>query len=272
MAKLYLLLLLIAIAVSASRVPLESRRASTWWSQAPTPVQSEQLLKLTIALKQRNIPLLEAALKSVSDPNSPQYGQYWDMERIQALVRPSAASVRAVTEWLITSGARADKLQIASDHIEVEVSVELAETLLGCRYAYFTHAKHHKPLLRCVNEYTVPVEVAEHIELIGGVRHFPKITKSRIGSATTVGAKRAELFVDPVYLRQIYNVGDIVGTNKTNSQSVAQFLEEYFWQYDLDLFHKGYWPAATGTPVTTIGPNPGPPGTEASLDIQYITG
>jgi len=41
-----------------------------------------------IALKQRNVPVLEEALVNVSNPESRQYGQYWTQEEIDGVVCP----------------------------------------------------------------------------------------------------------------------------------------------------------------------------------------
>ena len=65
---------------------------------------------------------------------------------------------------------------------------------------------------------------------------------------------------------------DVVGTHPDNRQSIASFLEQYYSPADLkaffDIFGSSFKHLKDVTKV--IGPNNGPPGSEASLDIQYI--
>jgi tripeptidyl-peptidase-1 len=77
-------------------------------------------------------------------------------------------------------------------------------------------------------------------------------------------------WVDPYFLRDLYNVGSASGSSKNNSMAVAQFLEQYFSTLDLNEFFVLFYREAIGNQPTVIGPNPSGAGTEASLDIEYI--
>jgi tripeptidyl-peptidase-1 len=71
-------------------------------------------------------------------------------------------------------------------------------------------------------------------------------------------------------IRKEYNITKSASTRTgKGSQAIASFLNEYFSQDDLDAFLKKYGLSPNKPKV--IGPNdPDTPGTEASLDIEYI--
>jgi hypothetical protein len=78
-------------------------------------------------------------------------------------------------------------------------------------------------------------------------------------------------FTTPQVLLQRYEVpmAMAVGSNAKNSQSVAEFLGQYFSSTDLT----GFTSAMSVVPATVVitGPNdPTKPGGEASLDIQCM--
>jgi len=78
--------------------------------------------------------------------------------------------------------------------------------------------------------------------------------------------------VDPQFIWKTFNTNGQQGTNKTNSQAVAQFLGQFFDPADLTTFQQTFnLPSQAAEKV--LGPNdPSNPGDEASLDIEYITG
>lgn len=75
--------------------------------------------------------------------------------------------------------------------------------------------------------------------------------------------------MDPTFLRNLYHV-NASGTNEKNSQSVVQFLEQYYSSYDLSEFFTLFWRRAYGRQPKVIGPDNFGAGAEASLDIEYI--
>jgi len=83
-------------------------------------------------------------------------------------------------------------------------------------------------------------------------------------------AKQWGLAVDPVFLRDLYKIGTVEGKAKNNSQSIVQFIGQYYSQTDLDEFFLLFYRGAYGNSPSIIGPNNGMPGTEANLDTQYI--
>jgi len=79
--------------------------------------------------------------------------------------------------------------------------------------------------------------------------------------------------VTPQVITQLFGIpANTFGTNKTNSQAVAQFLGQYYDADDLSNFQQTF-----GLPSQPIAKELGPnqdndPGIEAMLDVEYIMG
>ena len=121
--------------------------------------------------------------------------------------------------------------------------------------------------------------MTERVDFVGSVLHFPVVK----GQTSSKGFHRElldnilnkDLIYTGVYpndLRERYNVSDVVETHPDNRQSIASFLGEYYSPTDLrkffDIFGGSFKHLEKVTKV--IGSNNGPPGSEVSLDIQYI--
>ena len=74
-------------------------------------------------------------------------------------------------------------------------------------------------------------------------------------------------------LRALYGVpSEVTNSNPSNSQSVAEFLGEYYSEQDLQRW-LSFMGVTTNTAVSVIGPNDETkPGGEATLDIQWMVG
>ena len=91
------------------------------------------------------------------------------------------------------------------------------------------------------------------------------------GAASVVEAEpTGKLRIDPPSIRSLYQLGDVQATGLA-TQQVAGFLNNSISLDDLRTFFGTYYPAAKGRVPSISGPNdPGSPGIEGSLDIQYI--
>ena len=121
--------------------------------------------------------------------------------------------------------------------------------------------------------------MTEHVDFVGSVVHFP-VVKGQTSSKGFHGEFLDNVLnkdliytgVCPKALRERYNVSDVVRTHPDNRQSIASFLGEYYSPADLRKFFDTFGGSFKHLEKVTkvIGPKNGPPGTEASLDIQYI--
>ncbi len=103
--------------------------------------------------------------------------------------------------------------------------------------------------------------------ILGGTLHFPKIK-----SKPRVLKDYPGIGVTPTVIRSRYSINSVMGQAPNNKQAVAQFLEQYYDEFDLEEFFLLLFPQAIGNTVDKIvGDNYWyDPGVEANLDIQYI--
>ena len=237
---------------------------------------------LTFALKQRNLESLERVFWEVSDPRSAEYGNHLSLSNLTRLIAPSDETIATVQGWLRDHGVLASDCStiLTKDFMTCRMSCASAEAMLvGAKFYRFKHVKLSKPVVRSLQLYSVPKNIAPHVDFVGGVLRFPAVN----GPSSPMVHKQ-EFFdnmltrdqihigVFPRVLRERYNVSDVVGSHPDNRQSVAQFLEQYYSPTDLKefffLFGGSFKHLKEMTKV--IGPNSGRSGIEASLDTQYI--
>ncbi|NWT81720.1 TPP1 peptidase, partial [Lanius ludovicianus] len=234
-------------------------------------------VQLTFALRQRGTVQLTRLVEAVSDPQSLQYGQYLSLEQLRDLVQPSPATLMTVLKWLQGHGVEDCRSVSTLDFLECYLPASVAESLLpGAEFHRYVQGQ--RSLVRSPLPYTVPAELAEHLDFVGGMHRFPmeRTAVSRAGARKDPRLTRAlfHLGVTPAVLRQRYNMtGRDVGLLPNNSQACAQFLEQYFHQADLaefmQLFGSGF---AHRTQVDRVVGHQGrgKAGLEASLDVEYI--
>lgn len=107
--------------------------------------------------------------------------------------------------------------------------VRVASQLLQTEFAHFSHAEWPgQPVLRAVNAYTVPAELARSLSfgnlpamihtnmcLVGNVHRFPQTRKESVLSKPVDGPPHVG--ITPGALRERYNITD-VGSSDKNSQ------------------------------------------------------
>lgn len=228
-------------------------------------------LKMSFAIKQKNINLLQDTLLQVSDPTSPQYGHHLSMEQVHDMVAPAPEHIQTVYQFLKHYQPDLKQYQTSpnGDFINVIMTVSTAERLLNTHYYLYEYNttltnKNTRPItaIRC-HEYSLPTNIASLIDFVAPTLRFPLVRRAVV--------RPSDLFVTPEFLRGLYAVGDAVGTQPNNVQAISSFLEQYFSADDLQTFFKLFQNTSIGHTVAKIvGDNTGLPGTEAELDIQYI--
>ena len=251
------------------------------WEKLERLSPSQEIF-LTFALKQSNVETLERVFWEVSDPRSKEYGKHLSLSKLTQLIAPSETTISNVQAWLRSHNVQSSDCQaiFTKDFMTCRMSCKSAEAMLvGAKFHRFKHAKLSKPVVRSLQHYSVPRSIVPHVDFVGGVLHFPAL-KGRSSPKilhrefSENMLKRDLIYsrVNPDILRERYKVYDVVGTHPNNRQSIASFLEEYYSPADLkaffDIFGSSFRHLKDVTKV--IGPNNGPPGSEASLDIQYI--
>jgi tripeptidyl-peptidase-1 len=134
-----------ACAVAGSRVELEPDwqvdSIADGWTKSSAAAVASGPIRVTLALKEDNVPALLALLDKTSDPLSASYGKHLSLEELRSLVYVRPSRRAAVRKWLLGENARI----IADDQhvgfIVAELEVKDAERAFGVKLIPFAHAE-----------------------------------------------------------------------------------------------------------------------------------
>jgi tripeptidyl-peptidase-1 len=218
-------------------------------------------------------------LLQISDPTSAKYSQYLTHDELIELVAPSGETLSKVYSWIESAGARVISVADTRDFVTVRAAPAAASRLLATEFHAFKHANAKElDLVRAVEPYSVPLDVAPHVAFVSNVHSFPsQFERKAMPASRAAHAKRqnSDPPVGPADLRRRYNV---TGFNNVASvtQAVAEFQAQYYAPSDLQQFFAQFvpgWTKYANMVVVKGDPNvPSAPGTEAELDIEYIMG
>lgn len=259
------------------------------WAVQRTPATSEQIT-LQIGLALQNEDALIAKLKDVSDPKSPNYGKFLDRDEANQIAKPALDSAVKVTNWLQDAGVTT--IQNEGSWITFRTTVEKANQLLSAEFMQYE--KEGLSKIRTA-AYSIPVDVAEHIQLIHPTTFFGKTQAFQpvhIGfseeeeSTEDLERRQAPLPLDagcrreitPNCLKQLYNVGDYKPLADSGSRiGFGSFLNQSSSASDLKLYTNQF--KIPDQKVTKVNINdavdnqgPGSDNGEANLDAQNMVG
>lgn len=205
---------LVALAAAAALTAAAPSLRSGW-----TPVQRsppDALIHFTVAVRipEAGRAALTAELYAVSDPASPRYGGHLSRDAVDALTAPHPASVAAVTAWLTSLGAPGVQVAAGGGWASADLPVSVLERALGAEYWQFATADGAHVVHRC-SSYTLPPEVAAHVDFVGPVNRAPPAALAPALSAgrafTSLGAggglRGGADGVTPASLRKQYGEG-----------------------------------------------------------------
>lgn len=137
------------------------------------------LVHLAIGLKQQNEGVVEEHLLQVSDPSHHRHGKHLTAAEIQDIVRPSQESQDLVKSWLEEHGISGHH-NPANDFIHVVIPIEKAEALLDTTYSKFQHED--GTVLDRAPEWSLPLHLHEHIDVVQPTTSFFRTKRSAVGS------------------------------------------------------------------------------------------
>jgi tripeptidyl-peptidase I len=291
--------IVVLFALSATAAAAAAAAAPQGWTQllaskygSSPEIQNPRPISLVFGLKKRDAESsrekLEAALLSVSDPRSKDYGKHWTLEQVQeSFGAPSEAAAR-VQSWLRERCGPSVRVSGRSTGEWVKAIVPrqcgpaLFPTVPEATFFDFAHVS--KPgtvfvrslgLPKSQRELValLPAHVRENVDVLFGVSDFPQMRtplKVLLQPRKTSPGRGGP--VTPAFVRQTFNIpSDFEGNHTSNRQAVAQFLGQFFSPDDLAQFQKQN--KIPELMPTVYGPNDASnPGIEASLDIEMITG
>jgi tripeptidyl-peptidase-1 len=223
---------------------------------------------------------LERLFWEVSDPQNKNYGKYLSHEELGRLMSAPKEHIDIVKAYLDGFGVTYT-INPNQDMISAQIPVGTIEKMLNTKLGSFERTKDHSRLVRALQKYYLPAEVAAAVDLVGNLMDFPNWFGPRkvdapgaIGNwANYCGTGCAGKIV-PQVLQQKYNIAQTT-PNAKNSFAVAEFQTQRYDQPDLNTFT-----TACGLPAATVvdklgANNPSPCSLpegciEALLDLEYI--
>ena len=94
-------------------------------------------IELLVGVHQTNLAELERVLLAVSEPASPQYGQYLTNHQAHALVAPETKHVDAVLHWLRDYSP--ELLSPSAAWIRAKLTIQQLEQLLDTSFHQVSH-------------------------------------------------------------------------------------------------------------------------------------
>ncbi|EKM48428.1 uncharacterized protein PHACADRAFT_266366 [Phanerochaete carnosa HHB-10118-sp] len=254
-------------------------------SNGPAPADTQ--LKLRNALAPSDPKGLIDALYNVSTPGSSSYGQHLSKEEVEKVVAPTAQASGAVNAWLSQAGVNATPISPTGDWLSITVPVSQANELFDADFAVHTHSETGKQTVRTMS-YSIPSELAGHIDLVHPTITFPSSISLRPVVSTPSGPERSGIAplascstsaITPACVQSLYGIPATKATQSSNQLGVSGFIEQFASQADLTTFLNTSRPDLKGATfaLQTLdgGSNPqsgSEAGIEANLDIQYTVG
>lgn len=198
------------------------------------------------------------------------------MSKIAAFFAPKQESINAVHNWLLSSGIDSSRVALSPSKswFNFEASIAEVESLLKTEYKIYRHDSGQDHI--ACEEYSVPQEVSEHIDLIMPTVHFdtkivgdpeqgnkkrdipaslqpgnpnsgflPKKGKTILGPGAAPDAApqpfsltNCNTQITPDCLRALYSFPN--GTLAISSYGIVEYTPQAYLQGDLNLFYKNF--------------------------------
>ncbi|RAL08807.1 S53 family peptidase [Aspergillus homomorphus CBS 101889] len=232
-------------------------------------------ITLSIALSRQNLEQLESKLLSVSTPGQSTYGQFLDIDEVNALFPLTDHS--AVASWLTEAGVT--NISRQGGLISFATTVGTANKLLNTTFSVYEKAGTQKVR---TTQYSVPDSLSGSIDLISPTVFFGKTRAERSASFQSLKvAKRSSSsssvsqHITPALLKQQYNIDYTPKASSGSRIGFGSFLGESALYSDLDLFTERFGIPQQNFTVELINGgvnNQTYDGGEADLDVQNIVG
>ncbi|EMD35310.1 hypothetical protein CERSUDRAFT_116113 [Gelatoporia subvermispora B] len=244
------------------------------------------VLPFRVGLKQSNIDSIESFLLDVSHPESPNYGKHWTAAQVAETFRPSSESVGTVHNWLTESGVDASRIKLSASGAWVQANVTIAEAerLLEAEYYIYEHEATESRHIACGQGYTLPADVAPHVDIVLPTVHFDakhrgrrSMKRSESGPGDAAGssgrpvsdaviqkldantlefaqdADTSELAncdknITLACLRVLYNFPEFPKPASSSNRTIGivEYTPQAYTPEDLDNFFKTYSPSQVG--------------------------
>ena len=273
----------IAAAALLPMAAVAQRSAGTEFVALPIPVVAAvgrslplghadpaRLLHLVVCLRFRDAGAAQAFADSVSDPSSPNYGQFIGPEDVGALFGPGIAQLNSVVSHFAAQGMSVQLLAKNRLSISVTATVAQAEAAFHTtinEYEAFEPSGNREFIARAT-PIQVPSYMAPLIVDVAGLETYTR-------------PKRYSVSLTPAQARALYGFAPIYASGmRGQGRNVAISNWDGFQLSNLPLYYRTYslWapPAGVGSNVKVItidgGSESSTPQGEGDIDIQMVLG
>jgi len=190
MNKIIILGLLLVVAIANAKFYPELK----WERNTNLYRVSHETMIFRVFLKQQNLDVLEQRVRDAANPNSPNYGQWLEIDDVTNIIAPTQDTRTAVENWIHQFHPESLKYHPNLDSIMVRMQVRNVEKMMGVKIEHYTHAVSGNAILRSAVDPVIPAELAKHIDLITGISNFPVI--KRRGAAAVHSGDNVSQLVD----------------------------------------------------------------------------
>lgn len=228
--------------VSAAVLRSELKSVPNGWKKT-SDAADDQVLSLSIGLKQQNEDQFYSKLDEISNPQHDTYGAWMEKEDVDNLLKPSADSKTAVVSWLKANGV--SQIQTDDFYVRFSTDVATANKLLSAKYQNFGQAGINK--VRTLS-YSLPESVNNHIDTVSPTTYLGKPISSRVTFAPSLSQARLKkgsaaaancsLGLTPQCIKDYYNVHYTPSAKSGSKIAFASFLNESAQLSDLALYEQ----------------------------------
>ena len=264
-------------------VPLLLAAAAFPPGWVPVPANEETavgdgLLSLAFVLRlsQSALQELERTFDEVSDPAHERYGKHLSKDQLDAMLasEETVACQNGVEAWLRGSMAPTSVLRMGGDGLHVTAAHADVERAFGLPTLRAFRRGTGGPVAYRSDATTLqmPANIEACVDVVSGVLSSELPELPNVQTAVTAGGEKATTW--PAVLAKMYGLPATVPNATGSRQATANFIGQYYAKSDLDTMFAKYAPGLVGhTTLPLVGPginDQSDPGSEASLDLQYI--
>lgn len=234
---------------------------------------------LALVLKPRALEALEQRFWQISDPTHADYGRHLTKEQADELAMPQSRALELMSKWAARfQHTRPPSFVSASNTYKIHTTVGQVEEALSTELHEYAHVKHRsRRILRAQSSISLPrvlLPFLSYVNINAHPLHLRALGRTSPSyqpvGAQALGGGTLDL------LRKTYAIpDDLVVTNASNSQCTPAFYDEAWDPRDLAKFFDAFLPRDEPPRVIQKGSRENIPkkaSSEASLDVQYLTG
>ena len=203
-------------------------------------------------------------------PGSPEYGNYltFEFEEMAKIAYGRPESVGAVLRALATVGIDVDEVEFtpAKEYATVKIPVAAVEQVFAAEL--LVYEREGKRIVRS-KKFTLPKSLIGHVDFVSGVDSFPP--RNLVFPRRGQNYQPDPTMVNPDVIYKDYSIGNYSTSNPTTTQAIGSFNWQFFNATDLNLFQEQFKVPLNPIAKVVGFDDPVFPGSEANLDVEYIT-